>query len=66
MIKILNIGCNKNNNGFFFSKLNIFDNMFVIMEKYVNNLEVFVVERIEQLLEEKQMIENFLYRMLLR
>lgn len=47
MIKILNIGCNKNNNVFFFSKLNIFDNMFVIMEKYVNNLEVFVVERIE-------------------
>lgn len=66
MIKILNIGYNKNNNVFFFSKLNIFDNMFVIMEKYVNNLEVFVVERIEQLLEEKQMIENFLYRMLLR
>ncbi|KAI1301287.1 Guanylate cyclase 32E [Halotydeus destructor] len=45
-------------------KLNIFDNMIAIMEKYAYNLEGLVQERTNQLLGEKKKTENLLLRML--
>lgn len=46
--------------------MNIFDNIVYMMEKYVDNLEEFVMERIGQLIEEKKKMDVFLERMLLR
>ncbi|XP_011864195.1 PREDICTED: guanylate cyclase 32E [Vollenhovia emeryi] len=47
-------------------KVNIFDNMMAMMEKYANNLEALVDERTDQLTEEKKKTDALLYEMLPR
>ena len=47
-----------------YRKLNIFDNMIAMMEKYAYNLEGLVQERTNQLMGEKKKTENLLLRML--
>ena len=46
------------------SKVNIVDAMFVMLEKYSNNLEELIHERTEELNEEKRKTDQLLYRMM--
>lgn len=50
---------------FFLRDVNIMDNIMVFIERYVENLEVLVEERILLLMEEKKKIDKFFYKMLL-
>ena len=45
-------------------KLNIVDNMVMMLEKYANNLEEIVEQRTEELVAEKKKTDTLLYRML--
>ncbi|OQV18687.1 Guanylyl cyclase GC-E [Hypsibius exemplaris] len=45
-------------------KVNIVDSMFVMLEKYSNNLEELIHERTEELNDEKRKTEQLLYRMM--
>ena len=49
-----------------YRKLNIFDNMMAIMERYATKLEEIVEERTDQLREEKKRTEALLNQMLPR
>lgn len=45
-------------------RVNIFDNMLVMMEKYADNLESLVDDRTHLLIEEKRKTEALLHEML--
>ena len=45
-------------------KVNLMDNMVLMLEKYANNLEEIVEQRTSQLVEEKKKTDILLHRML--
>ena len=49
---------------FAYREINIMDNMIAMMEKYTDHLEETVLERTQQLEEEKLKTDALLYRML--
>lgn len=55
---------NHRKNVYCYRKINIMDNMILMLEAYSNNLEQLVTERTEELALEKQKTDRLLYNML--